>query len=126
MRQSIENAGRAYNNLQRLLGFDTTAIRLPPAKSPADSVVAVDTVAPPQLVGSGTITEQDLGLGTTRDVTKVVSRLIGKSPYAITGVGIGLLASAGLDLLKGDAYVATAPGDVFQMNNLQAGARAGT
>jgi len=125
MQHSLQDAERAYTNIRRLLGIDTAAVHLLPPKASKDSVGAADTLRSPGVMGSGAITEGDLGLGSTRDVTTVVSRLLGKSPYAIAGVGIGILASAGLDLLKGEAYVASARRDVFQIDNLRAGARVG-
>lgn len=111
IQRTVEEAERAYRNLVRLLGFDTTAV--------ADSIpLRRDGLRTP-VVENSVAQSQDDAVGTT------VVRFLSKSPQVLVGLGIGIAASAGADLLEGRTYVAVARGDCFRLDRLRVGARVG-
>ena len=110
IQHTVEDAQRAYQNLQRILR------RIPP--------VFPDT-SKPGLVDSGTkVSRSDIALAPGDEAMAVVRKVI-SDPHVLAGVGIGIVASAGIDLLRGNAYVAYSKDDVFRLDTLKMGTRVG-
>jgi len=111
IRRTVEEAERAYRNLVQLLGFDTTAA--------VDSIPLQRDQLRTPVVENSLASSQDEGMG------PAVVRLLSKSPQVLVGLGIGIAASAGADLLEGRTYVAVARQDCFRLDHLRVGARVG-
>lgn len=111
IRRTVEEAERAYRNLVQLLGFDTTVA--------VDSIPLQRDELRTPVVENSFVPNQDEGVGPT------VVRLLSKSPQVLVGLGIGIAASAGADLLEGRTYVAVARQDCFRFDRLRVGARVG-
>lgn len=111
IQQALDEAQRAYRNLVRLLGFDTAAV--------SDSIpIQRDEMRPP-------VVENDMLARQDDNVGGAVVRLLSRSPQVLVGLGIGVAASAGVDLLEGKTYCAVARENCFQMENLKVGVRVG-
>ncbi len=117
LRQTVLQGGHAYRNFLRLIGLDTTKLEIRSAQGR-------DTLQPAQPT-SGAVVLNDVGTGSEKDVGRIIGKVLGKNPTLLIGIGVGLAASAGLGLLKGETYVALAPTDVFRMQTLEVGMRAG-
>lgn len=111
IQRTVNEAERAYRNLVQLLGFDTVAV--------ADSIPLQRDEPRTPVIENSLASNQDDAVGTT------VVRLLRKSPHVLVGLGIGIVASAGADLLEGRTYVAVARHDCFQLERLRVGARVG-
>jgi hypothetical protein len=105
---SIEDIKRAFRNLQALLGMDSASVRDTTLIRKTDSTRQVSRT----------------GLGGDEEIS-VAMRKVLASPQLIIGVGLGLALSAGTDLLRGDAYCAIAKNDVFHIDSIKLGAKAG-
>jgi hypothetical protein len=108
---ALAEAQRAYQNLVRLLGFDTTAVP--------------DTIPLQRDEWRTPVVENDLMAGQDDNVGSAVVRLLSRSPQVLVGLGIGIAASAGVDLLEGKVYLAVSREDCFQLDRLKVGARVG-
>jgi hypothetical protein len=123
--RTIFTGGQAYHAVLRFFGQDTTkdtAVYVPPppvAATPADESSTPGLLDDSIHIGS-------LWSGAASDVTEAATKLIGRSPTAVIGIGLGVVAAAGLDLLKGDVYLAYANSDVFHLRDVTVGPRAGT
>ncbi|HEY6953509.1 MAG TPA: hypothetical protein VI758_13970 [Bacteroidota bacterium] len=111
IKHTVEDAEHAYQNLQRILHFNKPAVHDTLAFQIPDSAKAIAKA------------NLDLGSG---DETQSVLRKIASSPQIAIGVGIGLAASAGIDLLRGNAYLAVSSNDVFRLDSINLGTRAGS
>jgi hypothetical protein len=119
--KTIFNSENAYRSVLRFVGQDTTR--------DAGAYVApvVDSIRAKSLrpALSDSIHVGELWSGTTSDVAEGATKLIGRSPTAIIGIGLGIVAAAGLDLLKGEVYIAYAITDVFRLSEMSIGPRSG-
>ena len=111
LQRTVEDAKKAFQNIQGLLG-----------KSPAP---VSDTTFVHTNDSSNQISQITLTMNPEDEAAFVIKKLFG-SPQVILGVGIGMALSAGVDLLRGDAYCAIAKSDVFRTDSLKIGAYAGT
>ncbi len=111
IKHTVDDAQRAYQNLQRILRFSRPVVRDTGTVVKSDSTVRVK--------------ESDVALG-AGDETMAVVRKIVSDPHILAGVGIGIVASAGLDLLRGNAYVAVSKRDVFRLDSIKVGSRVAT
>ncbi len=64
--------------------------------------------------------------GEPSDEVVAVAKKLMSDPRVLAGVGIGIVASAGIDLLRGNAYLAYSKDDVFRLDTLKVGSRVGT
>jgi hypothetical protein len=111
IQKALGDAQRAYHNLIRLLGIDTTVA--------SDSIpLRRDEWRPP-------VVENDLMTVQDEDMKTAVVRFLSRSPQVLVGLGIGIAASAGADLLEGKTYCAVAREDCFRLDRLKVGARVG-
>jgi hypothetical protein len=110
IRHTVDDAQRAYRNLQKILRINRPEFVDSSARTVPDSMPAV--------------AKSDLALGTGMETSIVVKRLV-SNPQVLVGVGIGIAASAGIDLLKGDVFVALAKDDVYRLDSLKVGTRVG-
>ena len=123
--RTIFMGGRALHTLLRLVGKDTTTVAdsyVPPPSMPERSLEGRSTPGP----AADSIRIAGVWSGTTSDVTEAATKIVGRSPTAIIGIGLGVVAAAGLDLLKGEVYLAYASSDIFRLHGLTVGPRAGT
>jgi hypothetical protein len=111
LKRSLEDAKKAFQNIQVLLGT-----------SPAP---ASDTAINYKSDSAKQFAQINLTLNTDNEAAFVVRKLLG-TPQIILGVGIGMALSAGIDLLRGDAYCAFAKSDIFRTDSLKLGAYAGS
>ena len=109
--RSVEETKRVYQNIQLLLGTTPTPSR--------------DSSKIPARDSTKQISQANLKLGTDDEATLAIKKLFG-TPQVVIGVGIGFAVSAGIDLLRGDAYCATSKNNVFRIDTIKIGARAGT
>jgi hypothetical protein len=110
VKHTLEDAKRAYRNLQ---------IILHPGQP-----IPVDSVPTTQYDSSKTVSRGDLALG-SGDETSVVIRKFVSNPQVLVGAGIGIVAMASVNLLRGDAYVAYAKENVFGLDSIAVGTRVG-
>ncbi len=108
---ALDEAQRVYRNLVRLLGFDTTAV--------------ADSIAFQREEGRTPVVENDLMARQDDNVGTAVVRLLSRSPQVLVGLGLGIAASAGVDLLEGKTYCAVSEDDCFQLDRLKVGVRVG-
>jgi len=111
IKHTVEDADRAYRNLQHILH--------PSQAITGDTVVRVHSDTLP------VVSKGDLALG-SGDETSAVIRKIVSNPQVIVGAGIGIIAMAGIELLRGDAYVAYSKENVFRLDSIAVGAHVGT
>lgn len=111
IRHTVENAQRAYQNLHRILHPGQSIPHDSSGITPHDS--------------SKTIAKGDLALG-AGDETESVVRKYASSPQVLLGAGLGIVASATVDWLRGDAFVAWSREDVFRIDSLSIGSQSGT
>jgi hypothetical protein len=111
IQQALDEAQRAYRNLVRLLGFDTTVV--------ADSIPFQQDEQRVPVVENDMMARQDDNVGSA------VVRLLSRSPQVLVGLGIGIAASAGVDLMEGKTYCAVSPDDCFRLDLLKVGVRVG-
>jgi hypothetical protein len=111
IKRTIEDAERAYQNLQRILRFNRPELRDSVSRIPADSTAK--------------FSKSDLDLGSGDEAASVIKKFA-SNPQVIVGLGIGIVASAAIDLLRGDAYVALSKGNVFRLDSINVGTRVGT
>jgi hypothetical protein len=111
VRHTIEDAKRAYRNLRFLLH--------PGQSMPGDSV------SPAQRDSSKAVSKGDLALGSGDETSAVIRKFV-SNPQVLMGAGIGIVAMAGVDLLRGDAYVAYSKEDVFRLDSIAVGTRVGS
>lgn len=124
LRRTVAQGEQVYRNLLRLFGSDTTGAAPAAEQTMASPEKLSDTLALHRSP-AGEVAFEDLGGVSEKDMGRLFGKVVGKSPTILIGIGVGVAASAGLDLLKGEAYVAVASEDVFRMEALEAGARAG-
>lgn len=110
IKHTVEDAERAYHNLQRILRFNRPMLR------DTSPIVHHDLIK--------TVTKGDLDLESGDETASVLRKLV-SSPQIIVGVGIGIVAAAGVDLLQGDAYVAISKENVFRLDSINVGSRVG-
>ncbi len=111
IQRTVQDARRAYTNLQHLLH--------PGSAGTADTANVVQKDSTP------TVMQSDIQ-GQPSDEVMAVAKKIMSDPRVLAGVGIGIVASAGIDFLRGNAFVAYAPNDVFKLDSLKVGSRVGT
>lgn len=111
IQRTVEDARRAYQNLQRIVHFNR------PTSQDTGSRVQTDS--------SKKFSESDIALAPGDEAMAVVRKVI-SDPHVLAGVGIGIVASAGIDLLRGKAYIAYSNDDVFRLDTLKVGSRVGT
>lgn len=111
IKHSIDDAKRAYGNILRVLRIDTTAAR--------------DTLTVRAPDSSGRIFETRLLMESDQEFTTALRTMLSKSPQLLVGVGLGIALSAGVDLLQGRSYLASAGSDVFHASSLRTGTRTG-
>jgi hypothetical protein len=109
--RSVKDVLKTYQRIQVLFGV--------PPQSPDDTIII-----PPRDTMKQSSAQINLALNQDDEATAVLKKLLG-SPQVIAGIGIGMAFSAGIDLLRGDAYCAYAKTDAFRTDSLQLGAYAG-
>jgi hypothetical protein len=110
IKRTVEDAQRAYLNLRKILHANRPALADTSAHGNPDSLLQV--------------AKSDLALGTGTETSIIVRRIV-SNPQVLVGVGIGIAASAGVDLLKGDVFLALAKEDVYRLDSLKVGTRVG-
>jgi len=108
--RSIADAQTAYGVLRRMVGLDSGAIRDTSRVAVADTSV--------RKVESG------MAMGTEQALSKVATQIL-KQPQVIAGIGVGLAAAAGMEMLQGESYVAVAKTNVFRIGDVSADTRSG-
>jgi hypothetical protein len=111
IKHTVEDAGRAYRNIQRILH---------PGESVRDDSAAVH-----QRDSIKFVSKSDLALGSGDEASAVIRKIIA-NPQVLVGAGIGIVALAGVDLLRGDVYVASSRENVFHIDSIAIGAHAGS
>ncbi len=111
IKHTVEDADRAYHNVQRIL-------------HPGESMRS-DSASMRQRDSARSVSKSDLALG-SGDETSAVIRKIVSNPQVLVGAGIGIVALAGVDLLRGDVYVASSREDVFRIDSIVVGTHAGS
>ncbi len=111
IKHTFEDADRAYRNLHRILHPGQT--------------IPGDSISRDQRDSTKTLSRSDLALG-SGDETSAVVRKIMSNPQVLVGAGIGIVAMAGVDLLRGDAYVAFSKENVFRLDSIAVGTHAGS
>lgn len=110
IRHTVEDAERAYRNLQWILH--------------PGQAVAPDSSGTVGRDSSKKISRGDLALGSGDETESVVRKYV-SSPQVLLGAGLGIVASAGIDLLRGDAFVAYSKDDAFHLDSLSLGSQVG-
>ncbi len=110
IKHTVEDAQRAYQNLQRILHPGSVVRRDSAVTGRKDSVL---TYALNDVSSDG------------GDEAVAVAKKIASDPRVIAGAGIGIVASAGIELLRGNAFVAVSKQDVFRVDSLKVGSRVG-
>ena len=108
--RSVDDAKRALRNLGELLGS--------PKQPARDIIPSAKRDTTEQLSRSS----QSLG---TEDEAIAIARKIAANPQVIIGLGLGVAASTGIEMLRGDAFCAIAKKDVFRVDSIKAGVRTG-
>lgn len=111
IKHSIDDAKRAYGNILRVLRIDTTK--------------AGDTLTVRAPDSSGRIFETRLLMESDQEFSTALKTMLSKSPQLLVGVGLGIALSAGVDLLQGRSYLASADSNVFRAEFLRTGTRCG-
>lgn len=110
IKHTVEDAERAYQNLQRIRSHNRQ--------------IPFDTVSHGRFDSAKAMTKGDLALGSGNETAAIVRRFV-SSPQVLVGAGIGIVASAGVDLLRGDAFVALSKEDVFRLDSIKVGSQVG-
>ncbi len=110
IRRTVEDAERAYLNLQRILH--------PNRSIPGDSA------SRGQHDSTTKVSKGNLTLGSGDETASVIRKIV-SNPQVLIGAGIGIVASAGVDLLRGDAYVAFSKENVFRFDSIAVGSHVG-
>jgi hypothetical protein len=110
VKHTVEDAERAYRNLQRILH--------------AVQSIPVDSGPHRQPDTTTKISKGDLALGSGDETASVIRKIV-SNPSVIIGAGIGIAASAGVDLLRGDAYIAFSKENVFRFDSIAVGSQVG-
>ena len=110
IQRTVQDAQRAYGNLQRILRLNKST--------------GQDTVKPIRIDSARKIVASDVPIAPGDEAMAVMRKVI-SDPHVLAGVGIGIVASAGIDLLRGNAYVAYSRDDVFRLDTLKVGSRVG-
>ncbi len=120
LRKTLDDAGRAYHTMLQAFGIE------------AEPEKPESTIVPPRQKPSGPVhqeisgIEEDIsGMQQEPNLGRAIARMVARSPQVLVGLGIGVAAAAGADMLEGKTYLAYADHDVFRMNNLRVGARVG-
>ena len=111
IQHTVQDAQRAYGNLERILRLNKSGMQ--------------DTTEPERVDSAKSVVASDVTMAPGDEAMAVVKKVI-SDPHVLAGVGIGIVASAGIDLLRGNAYVAYANDDVFRLDTLKVGSRVGT
>ncbi|HWP83527.1 MAG TPA: hypothetical protein VNN76_12845 [Bacteroidota bacterium] len=111
VKKTVGDVQTAYQNLKRALGLDTTR--------------AADTIRVLVPDSTGKLSETKIVSGGEGDFFRALGRSVANNPQILIGIGIGLAASAGFDLLGGQVFVAWSPEGRFGVDALVLGARAG-
>jgi hypothetical protein len=110
IKRTITDAERAYGNLKNILHVGQPIPHDNTGRGLSDT--------------SNRLLKNDLTLG-SGDEAYVVLKRIASNPEILVGLGLGIAASAGIDLLKGGAFLAIAKNDAFRIDSLTVGAHAG-
>ncbi len=110
IQHAVEDARRAYQNLQRILHGSRSA--------------ANDSVTPGRPDSALKIARGDITLGSGDEASAVLRKLV-SDPHVLAGVGIGIAASVAVDLFQGNAYLALSKEDVFRLDSIKVGSRVG-
>lgn len=110
VKHTVDDAERAYQNLQRIL-------------HPGQSA-PVDTGSRKQRDSTKSLVQGNLELGSGNETSSIIRRFV-SNPQVLIGAGIGIFASAGVDLLRGDAYLAYSKEDVFRFDSIAVGSQVG-
>ncbi len=110
IKHTVEGARRAYQNLQRILHPGSAVARDTTVNVRRDSTVKY------------ALSDVQTGDG---DEAMAIAKKVMSDPRVLAGAGIGILASAGIELLRGKAFVAVAKSDVFRIDTLKVGTRVG-
>jgi hypothetical protein len=108
--RSVDDAKRALRNLGKLLGGPKPLVK--------DTIPSGNRDTTERLLRSS----QSLG---TEDEAIAVARKIATNPQVIIGLGLGIAASTGIEMLRGNAFCAISEKDVFRVDSIKAGARTG-
>lgn len=108
IKHAVDGAERAYQNLQHLL-HGTQAIR-------------PDTGTERNPDSTFQVAKNDMALAAGNETAIVIRRFV-SSPQVLIGAGIGIVASAGVDLLRGDAFIAYSKENVFRLDSLAVGSQ---
>lgn len=108
--RSVDDAKRALRNLGELLG--------------GTKQLARDTIPFGSRDTAGSLSRSSQSLG-REDEAIAIARKVATNPQVIIGLGLGVAASTGIEMLRGDAFCAIAKKDVFRVDSIQAGARTG-
>ncbi|MGB2867039.1 MAG: hypothetical protein WBD36_01190 [Bacteroidota bacterium] len=110
--KTIEQIKKSYEGARRLFTKDSL-------------VKGRDTLTILSSDSTGKPLKTDVLGGSEDEVRNQLSVLVKRNPQVLIGLGVGLAASAGIMLLEGQTFLATAPQDVFRVDSLQCGPRAG-
>lgn len=110
IKRTVEDAQRAYQNIQRILHPGRPVVR--------------DTISPVRKDSTIKFSQSDITPG-PGDEAMAVAKKIASDPRILAGIGIGVVASAGIELLRGNAYVALSKEDVFRLDSVKVGSRVG-
>jgi hypothetical protein len=110
IKHTVEDARRAYQNLQRILHPGGPVVRDTATSTRKDSATKYSLSGVSSSGG---------------DEAMAVARKIVSDPRVLAGAGIGIVASAGIELLRGSAFVAISKQDVFRLDSLKVGSRVG-
>jgi hypothetical protein len=111
VKKTVGDVQMVYRNVKRALGLDTTQT------DDTVRVIVPDT--------AGAFYETKIASGTESDFARALGRSVAKNPQVLIGLGVGLAASAGFDLLGGQVFVAWSAQDRFGVDSLLVGARVG-
>lgn len=111
IKHTVEDAQRAYQNLQRILRLNRPSAQDSNKTGRSDSTVR--------------LSKGDITFGSGDETTAVLRKVV-SDPHVLTGVGIGIVASAAIDLFQGNAYVALSKEDVFRLDSIKVGSRVGS
>ena len=111
--KTIEQIKKSYEGARKIFGKDSASRR-------------TDTLTILSEDSTGKPLKTDLLGGSEDEVRGQLSALVKRNPQVLIGLGVGLAASAGIMLLEGQTFLATAPENVFLVDSLVRGPRAGT
>jgi hypothetical protein len=110
IKRTVEGAQRAYQNIQKILHPGSAAVRDTSVNVRKDSTIKYSL--------------SDVSSGGGDEAMALAKKLV-SDPRVLAGAGLGIVASAGIELLRGRAFVAFSKHDVFRLDSLKVGSRVG-